>query len=313
MLKDAKIYLAGHEGMVGSALLDLLRERGYEHIVTRPFQELDLRDQKKVREHMEAEKPHYVFLIAGKVGGIKANIRFPGEYLYDNLMIAANVMEASRIHGVKKLIFLGSSCIYPRESPQPMKEEYLLTGPLEPTNEGYALGKIAGLKLCQYYRAQYGCNFLAAIPPNLYGPRDNFSDDNSHVISALIKKIHHAKTQHLKDVPMWGTGTARREFMFTEDLADGLIFLMEDRHEIPYLNIGSGSDVSIRELAGMIGTIVGYDGNFSWDAGQPDGMPRKLMDSSKINALGWHQKTSLYEGLKRTYAWYAGHLGERTS
>jgi GDP-L-fucose synthase len=309
MLKDAKIYLAGHEGMVGSTLLDALKRSGYVNIITQAFNELDLRDQGKVQEYIKSERPEYVFLIAGKVGGIHANIQFPGEYLYDNLMIAANVMEASRICKVKKLLFLGSSCIYPREAAQPMKEDYLLTGSLEPTNEGYAIGKIAGLKMCQYYNKQYGCDFLAAIPPNLYGPGDNFSDNHSHVISALIKKIHYAHEHKINEVNMWGTGSSRREFMFTEDLTDGLIFLMKHPLESPYINIGSSSDVSIIELAEMIRDIIGYKGTFVWDANKPDGMPKKLMDSSKINAMGWKSKTALGEGLTKTYSWYASNLG----
>ena len=308
-MKNAKIYLAGHEGMVGSTLLDALKKSGYVNIITQSFHELDLRDQGKVQEYIKSERPEYVFLIAGKVGGIHANIQFPAEYLYDNLMIAANVMEASKVYKVKKLLFLGSSCIYPRESAQPMKEDYLLMGSLEPTNEGYAIGKIAGLKMCQYYNKQYGCNFLAAIPPNLYGPGDNYSDNHSHVISALIKKIHNAHKHNINEVLMWGTGSSRREFMFTEDLTDGLIFLMEHPVENPYINIGTGSDVSILELAEIIRDIIGFKGTFDWDSNKPDGMPRKLMDSSKINAMGWKSKTALLEGLKKTYLWYASNIG----
>lgn len=310
MLKDSRIYLAGHEGMVGSTLLNTLIEQGYKNVIIKSFNELDLRNQKEVNEFIKKEKPEYIFLIAGKVGGINANIQFPGEYLYDNLMIAANVIESSRLNNVKKLLFLGSSCIYPREAKQPMKEEYLLTGSLEPTNEGYAIGKIAGLKMCEYYNTQYGCNFISAIPPNLFGPKDNFSNDNSHVISALIKKIHKAKINNIDSVTIWGTGSARREFLYTEDLADALIFLMKNPGITGYLNIGSGTDISIKELAILIKKIIGYEGELKWDTSMPDGMPRKLMDSSKIHKLGWKNTTSLAEGLKKTYKWFVTNSGE---
>ncbi|MEA2077125.1 MAG: GDP-L-fucose synthase [Candidatus Marinimicrobia bacterium] len=310
MLKDSRIYLAGHEGMVGSTLLNTLIEQGYKNVIIKSFNELDLRNQKEVNEFIKKEKPEYIFLIAGKVGGINANIQFPGEYLYDNLMIAANVIESSRLNNVKKLLFLGSSCIYPREAKQPMKEEYLLTGSLEPTNEGYAIGKIAGLKMCEYYNTQYGCNFISAIPPNLFGPKDNFSNDNSHVISALIKKIHKAKINNIDSVTIWGTGSARREFLYTEDLADALIFLIKNLGITGYLNIGSGTDISIKELAILIKKIIGYEGELKWDTSMPDGMPRKLMDSSKIHKLGWKNTTSLAEGLKKTYKWFVTNSGE---
>ncbi|MCK4819054.1 GDP-L-fucose synthase [bacterium] len=304
MDKSSKIYVAGHEGMVGSILLKELRRRGYNNIITASFNKLDLRNQKDTFNFIKKEKPEYIFLIAGKVGGIQANIDFPGEYLYDNLMISSNVIESARINKVKKLIFLGSSCIYPRLSPQPMKEEYLLTGHLEPTNEGYAIGKIAGLKLCEYYNKQYGCNFISAIPPNLYGPGDNFSLKYSHVISALIQKIHKAKVENLEIVPMWGTGSARREFLFNEDIADGLIFLMENYHEVQHINIGSGIDISIKELAEIIKDIIGYEGEFVWDSSNPDGMPKKLMDSTKLQQMEWKCKHTLREGLIKTYEWY---------
>lgn len=238
------------------------------------------------------------------MGGIQANIKSPADFLYDNLMISSNVIEASRLVGVKKLLFLGSSCIYPRLCEQPMKEEYLLTGGLEPTNEGYAIGKIAGVKLCEYYNKQYGCNFISAIPPNIYGPRDNFSLTDSHVISALIRKIHYAKVNGENSIEIWGTGSARREFLFNSDLVDGLIFLMINYSEKEHINIGSGNDISIKELAGLIKKIIGYKGEFFWDESRPDGMPKKFMDSSKINTLGWFPKTSLKEGLKKTYNWY---------
>jgi len=299
-----KIYVAGHEGMVGSILFKELKRRGYHNLITIPFKNLDLKNQKDTFNFIKKEQPEYIFLIAGKVGGINANIKFPAEFLYDNLMISGNVIESARINKVKKLMFLGSSCIYPRLSPQPMKGEYLLTGPLEPTNEGYAIGKITGLKLCEYYNKQYGCNFISAMPPNLYGPEDNFSLENSHVISALINKIHKAKVENNKYVEMWGTGSARREFLFNEDLVDGLIFLMNNYEGGNFINIGSNNDVSIKELSEIIKEIIGYDGKFIWDKTKPDGMPRKLMDSSKIYNMGWNPKNNLKDGLFKTYKWY---------
>ena len=310
MDKESKIYIAGHEGMVGSILFKELKRSGYSNIITIPFKSLDLRNQKDTFKFIKEKKPEYIFLIAGKVGGIQANIQYPAEYLYDNLMISANVIEAARRNNFKKLLFLGSSCIYPRLSKQPMKEEYLLTGSLEPTNEGYAIGKIAGLKLCEYYRKQYGCNFIVVIPPNLYGPGDNFKTDDSHIISAIIKKIHNAKEKNLSNVEMWGTGSARREFLFNEDLVDGLIFLMNNYEGNDFINIGSKSDVSIKELAEIVKEIIGYDGEFIWDKTKPDGMPRKLMDSSKIYNMGWKPKTNLKDGLSKTYKWYLNNYTE---
>ena len=238
------------------------------------------------------------------MGGIQANIKHPANFLYDNVMIAANVIEASRIVGINKLLFLGSSCIYPRLSKQPMKENYLLTNSLEPTNEGYAIGKIAGIKLCELYNKQYDCNFISAIPPNIYGPRDNFSLNESHVISALIKKIHSAKVNRENSIEIWGTGTARREFLYNSDLVDGLIFLMNNYNKKNHINIGSGDDISIKELAEIIKNIVGYKGEFCWDQSKPDGMPKKLMDSTNINAMGWIPKTTLKNGLNKTYDWF---------
>jgi GDP-L-fucose synthase len=302
--KNSRIYIAGHQGMVGSVLYNKLKSQGYENIITIPFETLDLRNKCETEEFILQNKPEYIFLIAGKVGGIQANIDLPGEFLYDNLMISANVIEASRIAGVKKLLFLGSSCIYPRLSDQPIKEKYLLSGELEPTNEGYAIGKIAGLKLCEYYGKQYKCNFISAIPPNLYGPKDSFSLQHSHVISALIKKIHHAKIIKTPSVEMWGSGKVRREFLFSEDLVEGLIFLMNNYDRDSHINIGASKDISIMDLANLIKEIIDYRGDFSWNKSKPDGMPRKLMDSSKINALGWVAKTSLRKGLEKTYKWY---------
>ena len=304
MDKNSKIYIAGHEGMVGSVLLEELHRREYSNIITAAFSDLDLRNQNDTFAYIKKEKPKYIFLIAGKVGGIQANIDYPGVFLYDNLAISANVVESARINNVKKLLVLGSSCIYPRLCPQPMKENHLLTGPLEPTNEGYAIGKIAGLKLCEYYRKQYGCNFIAAIPPNLYGPGDNFITDDSHVISALIKKIHHATKNNDSNLVVWGTGKARREFLFNEDLVDGLIFLMNHYDNDNHINIGSGTDISIKELAIMIKKIIGFNGELVWDENKPDGMPKKLMDSSRISDLNWNPKVDLFEGLSKTYQWY---------
>ena len=302
--KNSKIYIAGHEGMVGSILLKELRNRAYTNLVYESFKNLDLRNQNNTRNYISYHKPEYIFLIAGKVGGIQANINHPAEYLYDNLMISANVIEAARSNNVKKLLFLGSSCIYPRLSAQPMKEEYLLTGLLEPTNEGYAIGKIAGLKLCEYYNKQYGCNFISVIPPNLYGPGDNFKTDDSHVISALIKKIHEAKEKNKSYIKIWGTGKARREFLFNEDLVNGIIFLMENYNEQKHINIGSGQDVSIKELAEMISATVGFKGRLIWDNSKPDGMPMKLMDSTKIFEMSWKPKVDLSTGISNTYNWY---------
>lgn len=304
MEKSSKIYIAGHEGMVGSILLSELKKRGYSNLVYKSFKNLDLRNQNDTQKFIAEQKPEYIFLIAGKVGGIQANINHPAEYLYDNLMISANVIEAARINSVKKLLFLGSSCIYPRLCKQPMKEEYLLTGALEQTNEGYAIGKISGLKLCEYYNKQYGCNFISAIPPNLYGPKDNFKNEDSHVISALIKKIHVAKEERVSSIKIWGTGKARREFLYSEDLVDGLIFLMENYNEQGHINIGSGQDISIKELAEMIKDVISFKGDLIWDTSKPDGMPRKLMDSSRIIKMGWKPKVDLRTGLSKTYQWY---------
>ena len=304
MKKESKIYVAGHNGMVGSILCDELVKRGYKNLIKKSSQEIDLKNQVDTFNLIKYEKPEFIFLIAGKVGGIQANIKRPAEFLYDNLVIAANIIESAKRNNVKKLLFLGSSCIYPRLSNQPMKEQYLLEGPLEPTNEGYAIGKIAGLKLCEYYNKQYGCNFIAAMPPNLYGPRDNYLTDDSHVISALIKKIHIAKEKKKKSIMVWGTGEARREFLYNEDLIDGLIFLMKNYNENLHINIGTGSDISIYELAMMLKKIIGFEGEIIWDKSKPDGMPEKLMDSSRIFNYKWKPKVDLFNGLLKTYDWY---------
>jgi GDP-L-fucose synthase len=304
MERESKIFVAGHGGMVGSVLFDKLNDLGYSNLYYERSADLDLRNQSSTQQYISKTRPEYIFLIAGKVGGIQANIKYPGEYLYDNLMISANVIEAARINGVKKLLLLGSSCIYPRLSKQPMKEEYLLQGALEPTNEGYAIGKIAGLKLCEYYDQQYGCNFISVMPPNIYGPRDNYMTDDSHVISALIKRIHHAKTNNIQFVDIWGSGSARREFMFNDDVADGLIFLMSKYSEKDHINLGSGTDITIYDLACTLKEIIEFQGTLRWDKNKPDGMPRKLMDSSRLKNLGWSPKVNLFEGLSQTYAWY---------
>lgn len=301
---DSRIYVPGHRGLVGSAVVRRLRAEGFTRILTATRAELDLRDQAAVDRWFEANRPDFVFLVAGTVGGILANSTRPAEFLYDNLLIAANVIEASRRHGVAKLLYLGSSCIYPRDCPQPIREEYLLTGPLEPTNEGYALAKIAGIKLCQSYRRQYGCNFVSAMPTNLYGPGDNFDLQSSHVLPALIRKFHEAKAQGRSEVPIWGTGSPRREFLHVDDLADACLFLMR-RHEtdVP-LNVGTGEDLSIRELAGLVRDVVHPGATLVFDPSKPDGTPRKLLDVSRLHALGWKHRIELREGVQSTYEWF---------
>lgn len=304
MRKESKIYIAGHNGMVGSAIVRALKKAGYQNLIFKRFYELDLKNQEKVDAFFSKEKPEYVFLVAAKVGGIGANIESPGEFLYDNVMINSNVIHAAHKYKVTKLLFLGSSCIYPRLSPQPMKEEYLLDGKLEPTNEGYALGKIVGLKLCEYYNKQYQTNFISAMPPNLYGENDNFNPEHSHVIAALLKKFHDAKINNASEVVIWGTGKAKREFMYVDDAADACLFLMLNYSETGHINIGSGEDVEIVELTEMVKETTGFNGKITKDTSKPDGMPRKLMDSSKIEKLGWKHKIDLKEGLAKTYKYY---------
>jgi len=304
MHKEAKIYVAGHNGMLGSAIVRALKKEGYNNLVFRRSFELDLKNQEAVNTFFEIEKPEFVFLVAAKVGGIGANIEQPAEFLYDNLMINANIVEAAYRNNVAKLLFLGSSCIYPRLSPQPMKEDYLLDGKLEPTNEGYALGKIAGIKLCEFYNKQYGTNFISAMPPNLYGENDNFDPAHSHVIGALLRKFDTAKQNNDMDVVMWGTGSAKREFMYVDDAADACLFLMKNYNENEHINIGSDEDVQIIELAEIIKDITGFKGDITKDITKPDCMPRKLMDSSKMHQLGWKHSISLKEGLKKTYRFY---------
>ncbi len=310
MNRDSKIYIAGHKGLVGSAILRCLRSQGYNNFILRTHKELDLEIQKDVNEFFEFEKPEYVFLAAAKVGGIYANNTYPADFIYNNLMIQNNVVHSAYLFGVKKLLFLGSSCIYPRLAPQPMKEEYLLTGELEPTNEPYAIAKIAGIKLCQSYNRQYGTNFISVMPTNLYGPNDNYDPMNSHVLPGLIRRFHEAKEQRPSYVEAWGTGTVRREFMYSDDMADACIFLMnlegEDSASVPDLrtsiiNIGTGEDVTVRELAERVAKVVGYDGEIRWDTSKPDGTPRKLLDVSLLRSLGWKHRISLEKGLQTTY------------
>ena len=301
MKHTSKIYIAGHNGMVGSAIARKLQQQGYTQIIMRNSKELDLRNQQEVNNFFAAEKPEYVFLAAAKVGGILANNIYRGEFLYENLMIQNNVIHASYLNGVTKLMFLGSSCIYPRMAPQPLKEEYLLTGELEQTNEPYAIAKIAGIKMCDAYRSQYGCNYISAMPTNLYGPNDNYDLNNSHVLPALIRKVIAAKNNAEPSVTIWGTGTPKREFLYVDDLADACIHLMENYNEPGLVNIGVGEDISIKDLADLVVKVVGYKGEVVKDLSKPDGTPRKLMDVSKLNAQGWKAKISLEEGIKKVY------------
>jgi GDP-L-fucose synthase len=301
MEKNSKIYIAGHNGMVGSALKRKLQKEGYTNFILRSSKELDLRNQSQVASFFEEVKPDYVFLAAAKVGGIIANNTYRAEFLYDNLMIQSNVIHYSYVNEVKKLMFLGSSCIYPKRAPQPLKEDYLLTGVLEPTNEPYAIAKIAGIKMCDAYRDQYGCNFISVMPTNLYGPNDNYDLNTSHVLPALLRKIHEAKENNDRQVVVWGTGKPLREFLHVDDLADACYFLMQNYNEPGLINIGVGEDISITALAELIKDIVGFSGNITYDITRPDGTPRKLMDVSKLNALGWKASISLKEGIKNVY------------
>jgi GDP-L-fucose synthase len=306
--KKAKIYIAGHGGLVGSAIVRKLRAEGYTDLVTRTSRELDLREQGAVRAFFERERPEYVFLAAAKVGGILANNSWPADFLYQNLMIEANVIESARLSGVKKLLFLGSTCIYPRMAPQPLKEEYLLTGPLEATNEWYAVAKIAGIKLCQAYQRQYGARFFSAMPTNLYGPEDNFDLESSHVLPALIRKFHEAKINGASAVTVWGTGRPLREFLHVDDCAAACLFLMQNYDGEEIINIGVGEDLSISELAELVKDVVGFEGKIMFDTDKPDGTPRKLVDVSRINALGWRAAIPLEAGIRSTYAWFLEHV-----
>lgn len=309
MEKNSKIYVAGHLGLVGSAITKKLKSLGYANLVLKTKDELDLMDQSAVADFFKKAKPEFVFLAAAKVGGILANNAYPAEFIYQNLQIQNNIIQQSYLNGVKKLLFLGSSCIYPRECPQPIKEEYLLTGPLELTNEPYALAKIAGIKMCQSYNRQYGANFIAVMPTNLYGPNDNFDLDDSHVLPAMIRRFHEDKINNSPTVSVWGTGSPKREFLHVDDLADACIFLMNNYNDSEIINIGSGEDITIKELAELIKNIVGYKGEINCDAAKPDGTPRKLLDVSKLHNLGWHHQIDLEQGIKITYDWYKNNYG----
>src|SRR5512145_3447097 len=304
MQPDARVFVAGHAGLVGSAVLRRLEQEGFGRIETATREQLDLRDQAAVNYWFRASRPEYVFLVAGTVGGILANSTRPAEFLYDNMMIHGTVVHAAHLYGVRRLLYLGSSCIYPRGCPQPMKEEHLLSGLLEPTNEPYAIAKIAGIKLCQAYRRQYGCDFVSAMPTNLYGPNDNFDLASSHVLPALVRKFHDAKVEGRREVTIWGTGSPRREFLHVDDLADACLFIMRRYNEAEQINVGTGEDLTIRELAGLVKEVVGYPGELQFDTTKPDGTPRKLLDISRIRSLGWRPSVSLPEGLRSTYQWF---------
>lgn len=302
--KDAAIYVAGHRGLVGSAIVRALEIKGYTNLILKNSSELDLRNQSAVNDFYAEYKPEYVYLAAAKVGGILANDTYPADFIYDNIMIEANLIHGAYVSGVKKLLFLGSTCIYPKECPQPIKEEYLLTGPLEPTNEWYAIAKIAGIKMCQAYRRQFGCNFISAMPTNLYGPGDNFDLQNSHVLPALIRKFHEAKVNRHESVTIWGTGTPKREFLYVDDCAGACLHMMKNYNADGFLNIGTGKEISIQELAQLVKKITGYQGNIVCDSSKPDGTPRKLVSVKKIVDYGWRSMTPINSGIKLTYEWF---------
>lgn len=304
MEKKSKIYVAGHGGLVGSAILAHLRQAGYDNIITKSHSELDLTRQEGVEDFFKKEKPEYLFLAAAKVGGIMGNNTFPADFIFTNLAIQTNIIHAAYLNGVKKLLFLGSSCIYPKECPQPMKEEHLLSGYLEPTNEPYAIAKIAGIKMCQAYNRQYGTRYISLMPTNLYGPHDNFDLETSHVLPALIKKFHEAVQKGLDEVEIWGTGTPRREFLYVDDLADAALFLMNNYDDSEIINVGTGKEIPIKELAGLIAKITGFKGHLRFDQSKPDGTMLKCLDVSKINSLGWHAAISLEYGIEKTCRWY---------
>lgn len=304
MDKAAKIFVAGHRGLVGAAIVRRLEAEGYTNLILRARQELDLMDQGAVKAFFETEKPEYVIDSAAKVGGIKANMTYPAEFLYENLQIQNNLIWSAKETGVKKFLFLGSSCIYPRDCPQPMKEEYFMQGPPEPTNQGYAYAKITGMKMCEYIYEEHGLKFTSCMPTNIYGENDNFDPETSHVIPALIRRFHEAKVNNTPEIVIWGTGVSRREFLHVDDLADAVVFLLENYDEKQFLNVGTGEDISIKELAETIQELVGYEGNLVFDSTKPDGMPKKLLDVSKLHAAGWRHKIGFEEGLKRTYDWY---------
>jgi len=304
MKKTSKIYIAGHRGLVGSAIIRNLEKNGYTNLITKTHSELDLLDSVAVSNFFKKEKPEFTFLAAAKVGGIHANDTYPADFIYQNLQIQNNIIHNAYLNNAKKLLFLGSSCIYPRECPQPIKEEYLLTGPLEPTNEAYAVAKIAGIKMCQSYNKQYSTKFISVMPTNLYGINDNFDLENSHVLPALLRKFHEAKLNNEPEVVMWGTGKPMREFLYVDDMADACIYLMNNYSDSEIVNIGTGEDVTIQELAQTISKVVGYDGEIVNDTSKPDGTPRKLLDVSKLHSLGWQHKISLKNGIKKTYDWF---------
>jgi GDP-L-fucose synthase len=308
MKKESKIYIAGHNGLVGSAIKRNLEKQGFENLIYKTREELDLMDENAVQSFFEKEKPEYVFLAAAKVGGIIANRDYPADFIYQNLKIQNNIIFQAYKNKVKKLLFLGSSCIYPRECSQPIKEEYLLTGELEKTNEAYAIAKIAGIKMCQSFNKQHGTKFISVMPTNLYGPNDNFDLKTSHVLPALIRKFHEAKIENKKQVEMWGTGKAKREFLHVDDLAEACVFLMDNYEDNEIINIGTGEDLSIKDLAGIIKRVVGYQGKTIYDTSKPDGTPRKLLDVSKIHNLGWRHKIDLETGIRETYKWYKNNL-----
>ncbi|MEM1290360.1 MAG: GDP-L-fucose synthase [Cyanobacteria bacterium P01_H01_bin.162] len=304
MDSQAKVFVAGHNGLVGGAVVRALKQQGYSNLIVRSSRELDLRQQQAVEDFFATEKPEYVFLAAAKVGGIQANNIYRGEFLYDNLMIESNIIHSAYRHQVQKLLFLGSSCIYPKLCAQPMREDYLLTGALEPTNEPYAIAKIAGLKLCENYCRQYGVNFISAMPTNLYGVNDNFDLNNSHVLPALMRKFHEAKVSQASTVTVWGTGEPLREFLYVDDLADALIYLMKTYNDVDFVNVGTGQEISIKELALTIQVVVGFEGELVFDTSKPNGTPRKLLDVARLNSLGWQAQTDLKTGIEKTYAWY---------
>jgi GDP-L-fucose synthase len=305
---NSKIYIAGHNGMVGSAICRKLNSLGYHNLILKSSKDLDLRNQEQTQDFFKKEQPEFVFLAAAKVGGILANSTFKADFIYDNLMIQNNVIKSAHNYGVKKLLFLGSSCIYPKDSLQPIKEQYLLSGYLEATNEPYAIAKIAGLKMCEYFREQHGCNFISAMPTNLYGPNDNFDLKTSHVFAALIKKFHDAKINNQPKVELWGSGSPKREFLHVEDLANALIFLMENYDSKETINVGTGEDISIKELSYSMQNIIGFNGDVEWNTSMPDGTARKLLDVSKINNLGWKANIKLNAGIALTYDWYTENL-----
>lgn len=304
MEKNSKIYVAGHRGLVGSAIVRELKKKGYTNIIGKTHKELDLMDSVAVEDFFKEEKPEYVFLAAAKVGGIYANSTYPADFIYQNLQIQNNVIGNAYKYGVKKLMFLGSSCIYPKMCPQPIKEEYLLSGYLEETNEAYALAKISGLKMCQYFNKQYGTNFISVMPTNLYGPYDNFHPENSHVMPALIRRFHEAKVNNAKEVVVWGSGTPLREFLYSEDMADACIYLMENYEGNDFFNIGTGKEITIKGLTELIKEVVGYEGEIVWDSTKPDGTPRKLLDVSRLEKAGWKYKMELKDGIKEAYKWF---------